>query len=237
MAQNLHIDIVWDAASSFLPNLKINVCFAQMSIIRKIPASTPPRRFLPKFFKTGKTGKAGKACGGNNSPRAPLVPPKAAPFGGAGVQGLGELPKMAGCRKGWDCEGWRAWQAMFGLRTQCRCVLSDPPAVADSCPAFAGQSCQRKRFPDVFGRNTEVSAAKVNPKVFSQRSGERGRHQEPAPTTASSRNSLPALSAAAVVQVLCPHSVSCANGQLRHSGEGKGRPRRRQQAAGIHFRR
>ena len=63
------------------------------------------------------------------------------------------------------------------------------------------------------------------------------RKMSPAPTTASSRNSLPALSAAAVVQVLCPHSVSCANGQLRHSGEGKGRPRRRQQAAGIHFRR
>ena len=40
-----------------------------MSITRKIPASTPPRRFLPKFFKTG------KACGGNNSPRTPLFLP------------------------------------------------------------------------------------------------------------------------------------------------------------------
>ena len=41
--------------------------------------------------------------------------------------------------KDWDCEGG-AWRTLFGLRTQCRCVLTDSPAVADSCPACAGQS-------------------------------------------------------------------------------------------------
>ena len=46
------------------------------------------------------------------------------------------------------------------------------------------------------------------------------RKRSPEPTTASSRNSLPALSAAAVVQVLCPYSVSCANGAWRTQTEG-----------------
>ena len=79
------------------------------------------------------------------------------------------------------------------------CALR-PPAVADSCPACAGQSCQRMGFPDVGGGETS-SVAKANRKEFSQRSGERERHQELAPTAANSRNSLPALNAVAVVQV------------------------------------
>ena len=168
-----------------------------MSITRKIPASTPPRRFLPKFFKTG------KACGGNNSPRTPLfLPPGFAGSAGQderedyarGQGGGGEcsrkavfrrsggpgrrqehgrrqarsrnsvpalsaaavvqarqfvqhvLPKRAcvffGRRKFGKTGTARggAWRTLFGLRTQCRCVLTDSPAVADSCPAFAGQS-------------------------------------------------------------------------------------------------
>ena len=57
----------------------------------------------------------------------------------------GDLRSAAG-----DCGRRGAWQALFGLRTQCRCALLRPPAVADSCPACAGQSCQRKRFPEPF---------------------------------------------------------------------------------------
>ena len=78
-----------------------------MSITRKIPASTPPRRFLPKFFKTG------KACGGNNSPRTPLfLPPGFAGSagqderedyargqgGGGGVQSEGRFSTLWGPR-------------------------------------------------------------------------------------------------------------------------------------------
>ncbi len=49
-----------------------------------------------------------------------------------------------------------------------------------------------------------------------QRSGERGRGEEPAPTSASRRNSLPPSSAAGVVQAPCPYSVSGADGLSRH---------------------
>ena len=54
-------------------------------------------------------------------------------------------------RKGDAARFGSAWQSLFGLRAQCRCALLRPPAVADSCPACAGQSCQRKRFPDFEG--------------------------------------------------------------------------------------
>ena len=45
--------------------------------------------------------------------------------------------------------------------------------------------------------------------------------QAVAPTAASSRNSLPALNAAGVVQVKSPYSVSGADGRERYSGVGK----------------
>ena len=125
-----------------------------------------------------------------------MFPPKAAPFGGAGVRMQGALPKMAGWRKGWDCEGWRAWRARFGLRTQCRCALLRPPAVADSCPVCAGQSCQRKGFPDFWGGNTEDMSHMQTGKRFLNALGPATCLQAVAPTAASSRNSLPALSAA-----------------------------------------
>ena len=59
--------------------------------------------------------------------------------------------------------GW----ALFGLRMQCRCVLSDPPAVADSCPAFAGQSCQRMGFPDVEGEGIPKAERQIQPEKYS----------------------------------------------------------------------
>ena len=52
----------------------------------------------------------------------------------------------------------------------------------------------KERISGFFGGNSEVRAAKVNRKAFSQRSGARGRRQ------ASSRNSLPPLNAMPVVQ-------------------------------------
>ena len=120
-----------------------------------VPMVTFLRRHAKAMQERSKAGKAEKACGGNNSPtksgqapRAPLVPLKAAPFGGAPVERQRVLPKMADAWKGGNCGYRSAWQALFGLRTQCRCVLTAPPAVADSCPACAGQSCQRKGFPD-----------------------------------------------------------------------------------------
>ena len=51
------------------------------------------------------------------------------------------LLKMAfGVSTGELHAGGKFWQALFGLRSQCRCALLRPPAVADSCPACAGQS-------------------------------------------------------------------------------------------------
>ena len=48
-----------------------------------------------------------------------------------------------------------------------------------------------------------------------------GRHQESAPTAASSRDSLAALNAMPVVQVSRPYGVSGADARLRYSGGGK----------------
>ena len=63
-------------------------------------------------------------------------------------------------------------------------------------------SREQGRISGFFWEETPKSrAANADQKTFSQRSGERGRHQESAPTAARSRNSLPALNAAAVVQV------------------------------------
>ena len=88
------------------------------------------------------------------------------------------------------------------VRSQCRCVLSRPPAVADSCPTNVGQSCQRMGFLDVLGKET--------PRAERQR--QTGRHafnvlgpatclQAVAPTGISRRDSLPPLNAMPVVQV------------------------------------
>ena len=81
----------------------------------------------------------------------------------------GELPKR--CLTGADCGRRSARQALFCLRSQCRCVLPDPPAAADSCPAPAGQSHQRMGFPDFLGKTSR--AAKVKSKTPFQRSGAR----------------------------------------------------------------
>ena len=63
-------------------------------------------------------------------------------------EGKGALPKTGGSSERQGLRRRGAWRALFGLRTQCRCALPRPPAVADSCPACAGQSCQRMGFPD-----------------------------------------------------------------------------------------
>ena len=78
-----------------------------------------------------------------------FLPPGFAGSAGTGGK-AGRAAEVTSVRAG--CKAWSTWQALFGLRTQCRCALLRPPAVADSCPAFAGQSCQRKGFPDFWGR-------------------------------------------------------------------------------------
>ena len=78
-----------------------------------------------------------------------FLPPGFAGSAGTGGK-AGRAAEATSVRAG--CKAWSTWQALFGLRTQCRCALLRPPAVADSCPAFAGQSCQRKGFPDFWGK-------------------------------------------------------------------------------------
>ena len=81
------------------------------------------------------------------------------------------------------------------------CALR-PPAVADSCPACAGQSCQRMGFPDVLGEETPKADRQIQTgKRFLNALGPAGDIRSPRRRQASSRNSLPALNAAAVVQV------------------------------------
>ena len=102
---------------------------------RRRPAERPQR-------ETQKGRKAGKACGGNNSPRAPLFSRRRLRrSAGRRRECKARCRIRGGVWKGGDCGSRGAWQALFGLRTQCRCVLSDPPAVADSCPTSVGQSC------------------------------------------------------------------------------------------------
>ena len=160
--------------------------------------------------KGRKDRKAGKACGGNNSPRTPLFPPEGCAIGGRWREEQGKLRKMGACQgklRAAESLGW----LRSGCWTQCRCVLSDPPAVADSCPAFAGQSCQRKGFPDFYRRRNRpsvVESISVQPPGRGQCLPQGrlstlwgpGRRQEPGRRQASSRNLLPALNAAAVVR-------------------------------------
>ena len=71
---------------------------------------------------------------GNNSPRTPLIPP----CGCAAAAGRGERDDCAREERRTGegrPEGGKPWRSLSGLRAQCRCVLSDPPAVADSCPS------------------------------------------------------------------------------------------------------
>ena len=73
-------------------------------------------------------------AGGDNLPRTPMVP----------LRGWGS-------RLDERCRGRRsrkAGLAMFWLPSQCRCVLSDPPAVADRCSRFAESTGLRKGFQD-----------------------------------------------------------------------------------------
>ena len=145
-----------------------------------------------------------------------------------------EAKARAGVRKGSGCEGWCAWRALFGLRTQCRCApcahLRWPTPVRQMSDSrvkgwdfqmlgereYRGQSgkCRPKsilstpssraiwRAYQIFLREHRGQFRKGKPEgrlsalwcprpVF-KRSGRR---------QASSRNSLPALNAAAVVQV------------------------------------
>ncbi len=46
--------------------------------------------------------------------------------------------------------GWCAWRALFGLRTQCRCALLRPPAVADSCPTKSRTVVSKERISRCF---------------------------------------------------------------------------------------
>ena len=57
-------------------------------------------------------------------------------------------------------------RSVCGLSAGVRCCA--PPAVADACPACAGQACQRKGFPEVFGRGNSKGRP-CRPKVFFQR--------------------------------------------------------------------
>ena len=193
------------------------------------------RRHAKAMQERSKAGKAGKACGGNNSPtksgqapRAPLVPLKAAPFGGAGVRVQDEL-RRSGAWKGGNCGCRCAWRARFGLRTQCRCVLTDPPVVADSCPAFAGQSCQRKGFPDFWegapwsGPQMKTGKPSLNALGPRATSGAR-------PTGISRRDSLPPLNAMPVVQV--PQAEQCVLGKRAGAALGRRKEKRKGEAEG-----
>ena len=74
---------------------------------------------------------------------------------------------------------------------------------------------------------------RVQRTAASQRSGALGRFRAARPTSASSRDSLPPSSAADVVQVKSPHSVSRAAGRWRHSGEGKCKGKKAQKSGNF----
>ena len=203
-----------------------------MSITRKIPASTPPRRFLPKFFKTG------KACGGNNSPRTPLfLPPGFA--GSAGQDEREDYARGQGGGGGVQSEGrfstlWGPGRRQEHGRRQAR-SRNSVPALSAAAVVQARQFVQRvlrKRACVFFGRPARseiippappcfclpaspVRQDRMNGKIMPEakgeggecsrkavfrRSGGPGRRQEHGRRQARSRNSVPALSAAAVVQ-------------------------------------
>ena len=172
-------------------------------------------------------------------PPAPLFPPMAAPSAGWERAGKTRCRKQAGRWKGRGCEGWCAWQALFGPRTQCRCALLRPPAVADSCPTksrtvvstdgisrcFLGEhrgqfrKCRPESIlpplspgdmgslPDMLEGTPRAGSPMPSGRPSLNALGPATCLQAVAPTEASSRNSLPALNAAAVVQAM--QTVQC----------------------------
>ena len=134
----------------------------------------------------------------NNSPRAPLFPPTASPFGGAGVCRQNELPKRR--LAGTGCGGWEC--------------LADSVRAADSvqvCPF--GPTCGGRRLSGLrrtvvskeeisrcFGGNTEACSHMQTGRPSPNAQGPATCLQTVAPTGISSRNSLPALNAMPVVQ-------------------------------------
>ena len=141
-----------------------------------------------------------------------MFPPKAAPFGGAGVRKQSELPKP--CLAGAGCGCRSAWRALVDLRSQCRCVLTDPPAVADACPAFAGHSYQRKDFQMFWEGTSRASSHMQTGRSSLNALGPRATSGA-RPTGISRRDSLPPLNAMPVVQVpqavqrvLCKRAVA-----------------------------
>ena len=106
--------------------------------------------------KREKAGKAGKARGARPAPRkgtgAPpqtppggMIPPGPPQFAKVGLISTLWGPRPAFRRPGrWMQAGGRFRHAAYGLPSQCERVLPDPLTQAHSCPAFAGQSFQRK---------------------------------------------------------------------------------------------
>ena len=177
----------------------------QNSTLIPLQAEEPKeRQERQKGRKGRKDRKAGKACGGNNSPRAPLFLPP----GFAGSAGQGERDYARSYGRG-ECSERQRLRGMVCSAGAAR--AADSVQVCPHGPTCGGRLLSglrrtvvsKERISRCFGEKTS-RAVHADWKMFSQRSGERGRHQKPASTTASSRNSLPALSAAAVVQAMQP---------------------------------
>ena len=183
-----------------------------MSITRKIPASTPPRRFLPKFFKTG------KACGGNNSPRTPLfLPPGFA--GSAGQDEREDYARGQGGGGGVQSEGrfstlWGPGRRQEHGRRQAR-SRNSVPALSAAAVVQAMQFVQRvlrKRACVFFGRpaRSEIIPPRTPlflPPGFAGSAGQDER-EDYARGQGGGGGLADAVRAAYSVQV-CPHGLTC----------------------------
>ena len=94
----------------------------------------------------------------------------------------GAVGEGVSVRKGSCCGAWGLGWALFGLRTQCRCAPCAHLRWPTPVRLAPDSRVKGKDFQMLGKGNTEGRAANADRKTFSQRSGERGRHQEPAPT-------------------------------------------------------
>ncbi len=162
-------------------------------------------------------GAAPSPAGGDNLPRAPMFPPKAAPSAGAGGKAgrVAESEREIGKAGTADVGvlGGRCSVCCLSAGVRCCAHLRWPTPVRPS-----PDSRVKGRDFQIFGEGIPKSGAQMQTGKRSLNALRPRATSGARPTGISRRDSLPPLNAMPVVQVLCPNSVPRANGMRSAQG-------------------
>ena len=166
-----------------------------------------------------------------------MLPPKASPSAGAGGNAgrVADNGRVSGktmlAKAGKPGGNFSGCKLSAGVRGCARLHLPTGASLRES----TGMVCRDFQMVKGELRFNALGILRLQQTAVSQRSGASGCFRAVRPTVISGRNSFPPLSAAGLVQVSCPYSVSGANGRRRCLGERKCRPGQRPQSGGMLF--